>query len=133
VQEPLDNPKQVTFEKLVIDVVGLPKLVTVKGTVKLHAFASLIVTVWFPAAKPTVLELAVNAPPSNEKLYKEYGGKIVVVPVVILVTVAVALATPQLAVDGITVADVISATTPTLNVVAKAHPLTSVTEMECVP
>ena len=116
-QEPFDKPKQLTFEKLVIDVVGLPKLVTVNGTVKLHAFASLIVTVWFPAAKPTVLELAVNAPPSNEKLYEGYGEKIVVVPVVILVTDAVALATPQLGVDVVTLAAEIPSTIPTLNVV----------------
>ena len=45
VNEPLAPPKQDTFEKLRTDVVGLPKLNTVYGTVRVHVFTSFTTTV----------------------------------------------------------------------------------------
>ena len=54
-------------------------------------------------------------------------------PPVTAETVAVAFEVPQLAVDAFTVADVIPATIPTLNVVANVQPLASCTDTEWVP
>lgn len=45
VHDPFARPLQVTFEKLVIEVVGLPELNMVKGTDRVQVLTSFITTV----------------------------------------------------------------------------------------
>ena len=92
----------------------------------MQEFASLIVTVCEPAAKPVVEAEAPKLPPSKEKLY-------VGAPPVTPVTVEVPFALPQVELLVVTVADVGLGVVPILNVVVNKHPLMSLTVTECVP
>ena len=126
VKLPFDNPKQLTFNELVIEAVGLPVFKMLYVTTKVQVLASFINTVCVPAVKPAVTVAAVKSPPSNDCWY---GAN----PPDTAVNVAEPLALPQLALVVVTVADVGPVVPPTTNVALNKQPFTSFTVIECVP